>query len=130
MSDSNLLSSEASLSSSDSLDSFSNFGKLKPYDFEPTVSGIENTDREVSSSAMQTKGAEKEQKGNLDCCLCGKCNTVSTNVQTLCWDFESFEKNEVLMATFFISDYIISISCIQNQAFGVRNNRNLFEIKI
>ena len=31
MSDSSLLSSEASLCSSDSLDSFSNFGKLKPY---------------------------------------------------------------------------------------------------
>ena len=31
MSDSSWLSSEASLCSSDSLDSFSNFGKLKPY---------------------------------------------------------------------------------------------------
>ena len=52
MSDSSLLSNEASLSSSDSLDSFSNFVKLKPYDFEPTVSDNENTDGEVSSSAM------------------------------------------------------------------------------
>ena len=119
MSDSCLLSSEASLSSSDSLDSFSNFDKLKPYrssrlevfckkgvlrnftkltgkhlcqslifnkaaglrhrcfpvnfakflrtpfcrtpyDFEPTGSNNENTDRAVSSSAMQTKRAEKE----------------------------------------------------------------------
>ena len=59
MSDSSLLSSEASLSSSDSLDSFSNFDKLKPYDFEPTVSDNGNTDEEVSSSAMQTKRAEK-----------------------------------------------------------------------
>ena len=58
MSDSSLLSSEASLSSSDSLDSFSNFDKLKPYDFEPTVSDNENADGEVSSSAMQTKEAE------------------------------------------------------------------------
>ena len=57
-----MLSSEASLISSDSLDldSFSNFGKLKPYNFEPTVSDIENTDREVSSSNMQTKKAKKE----------------------------------------------------------------------
>ena len=57
-----MLSSEASLISSDSLDldSFSNFGKLKPYNFEPTVSDIENTDREVSSSTMQTKKAKKE----------------------------------------------------------------------
>ena len=64
MSDSSLLSNEASLSSSDSLDSFSNFVKLKPYNFEPTVSDNENenTDREVSSSAMQTKEAEEVRK--------------------------------------------------------------------
>ena len=66
MSDSSLLSNKTSVSSSGSLDSFSNFDKLKPYDFEPTVSDNENTDREVSSSAMQTKEAKKQQKGNLD----------------------------------------------------------------
>ena len=71
MSDSSLLSSEASLSSSDPLDSFSNFDKLKPYDFDPTVSDNENTDEEVSSSDMQTMGAEKERKGNLDWCFVG-----------------------------------------------------------
>ena len=64
MSDSSLLSS--SLSSSDSLDSFSNFDKLKAYEFERTVSDNENMDGEVSSSAMQAKEAEKERKGNLD----------------------------------------------------------------
>ena len=37
MSDFSLSSSEASLSSSESLDSFSNFDKLKPYDFEPIL---------------------------------------------------------------------------------------------
>ena len=73
MSYSSLLSSEASLSS-DSLDSFSNFNKLKPYNFEPTVSDNENTDGEASSSSemrvlqmriqtkksvMQTMEAEK-----------------------------------------------------------------------
>ena len=52
MSDSSLLSNQASLCSSDSLDSFSNFVKLKPYDFEPAVSDNENTDGEASSSAM------------------------------------------------------------------------------
>ena len=52
ISDSSLLSNVASLSSSDSLNTFSNFFKLKPYDFEPTVSDDENTDGEVSSSAM------------------------------------------------------------------------------
>ena len=66
VSDFSLLSSEASFSSSDSLDSFSNFDKLKPYDFEPTVSDNGNTDEEVSSSAMQTKRAEK-----------GKCRLLS-----------------------------------------------------
>ena len=53
---------QASLSFSNSLDSFSNFFKLKPYNFEPTVSDSENTDGEVSSLAMQTKEAEKERK--------------------------------------------------------------------
>ena len=66
MSDSSLSLSEASLSSSDSLDSFLNFDKLKPYDFEPTVSDNKNTDGEVSSSTMETKEAKKEQKRNLD----------------------------------------------------------------
>ena len=42
-------------SCSDSLDTFSNFVKLKPYNFEATVSDNENTDEEVSCSAMQTK---------------------------------------------------------------------------
>ena len=55
MSDSSLLSNETSLSSAGSLDTLSNFDKLKPYDFEPTVSDNSNTDGEVSYSAMQTK---------------------------------------------------------------------------
>ena len=40
---------------------------------------------------MQTKRAEKERKGNLDCCLCGKCKAMSTNAESLCYR----EKNEV-----------------------------------
>ena len=91
MNDSSLSSSEAFLSSSDSLDNFSNFDKLKPYEFEPTVSDNENTDGEVSSSTMETKEAEKERKGNLDWCLCGKCKATSTNAESLCCR----EKNEV-----------------------------------
>ena len=95
------------MSSSESLDSFSNFDKLKPYNFEPTVSDNENTYREVSSSAMQTKEAEKEWKGNLDWCFFGKCKAMSTSTEGLC----CHEKNEVLvkflMVTFFVSDYII-----------------------
>ena len=87
-----MIPSEASWSSSDSLNSFSNFDKLKPYDFESTVSDNENTDGEVSSSAMQTKEAEKERKGNLDWCLCGKYKAMSTNTESLCCR----EKNEVL----------------------------------
>ena len=91
MSDSSLSSSETSLSSSDSLDSFSNFDKLKSYDFEPIVSDNENTDGEVSSSTMETKEAEKERKGNLDWCLCGRCKAMSTNTESLF----CCEKNEV-----------------------------------
>ena len=63
MSDSSLLSREASLSCSDALDSFSNFDKLKPYDFEPTVSDDENTDGEVSSFSYANKGSRKRTKG-------------------------------------------------------------------
>ena len=41
---------------------------------------------------MQTKRAKKERKGNLDCCLCGKCNAMSANAES--WYYR--EKNEVL----------------------------------
>ena len=82
MNDSSLLSNEASLSSSNSLGSFSNFVKLEPYEFEPTVSDNDNTEEEVSSSGMQTKEAEKEQKGNLDWCLFGKYKAMSTNADS------------------------------------------------
>ena len=104
MSDSSLLSNEASLSSSDSLDSSSNFVKLKPYDFEPTVSDNENTDGEISSSAMQTKEAEKERKGNLDWCHCGKCKTMSTNAESLRCRQKNELSDEILNSNFFISD--------------------------
>ena len=63
MSDSRLSSSETSLSSSDSLDSFSNFCQIKPYNFKSTVSDNENTDGEVCSSTLQTKDSEKRTKG-------------------------------------------------------------------
>ena len=100
MSDSKLLSNEASLSPSDSLDTFSNFVKLKPYDFEPTVSDNENTDGEVSSSAMQTKEAEKERKGNLDWCLCGKCKAMSTNAESWCCHEKNELSDEILNGNF------------------------------
>ena len=64
--DSILSSSEVSLGSSNSPDSFSNFHKLKSCGFEPTVRDNENTCREVSSPTMQRKEAEKEQKGNIE----------------------------------------------------------------
>ena len=79
MSDSSFSSSEISWSSSDSLDNFSGFDKLKPYDFE-----VNGEDEDVSSSTMQRKEAEKERKRNLDLCLCGKCNAMSTNADSLC----------------------------------------------
>ena len=101
MSDSSLLSSEASLSFSDSLDSFSNFDKLKPYDFGPTISDNGNTEGEVSSSTMQTKRAEKERKGNLDWCLCGKCKAMSTNIKSLCCRERNEVSDEILNGKFF-----------------------------
>ena len=96
-----MLSNGASLRSSDSLDNFSHFIKLKPYDFEPTVSDNEDTDGEVSSSAMQTKEAEKERKGNLDWCLCGKCKAMSTNAESLCWREKNELSDEILKDNFF-----------------------------
>ena len=100
MSDSSWLSNEASLSSSGSLDSSSNFVKLKPYDFEPTVSDNENTNGETSSSAMQTKEAEKEQQRNLDWCLCGKCKAMSTNAKSLCCRKKNELSDEILNGNF------------------------------
>ena len=91
MSGSSLSSSEISFSASESIDSFSNFDKLKTYDFESTVSDNENTDGEVCSSTMETKEAEKEQQRNLDWCLRQKCKAKSTNAESLCCR----EKNEV-----------------------------------
>ena len=49
------------------------------------------TDGEVSSPAMQTKEAEKERKGSLDWCICGKCKVMSISAGSLCYR----EKNEV-----------------------------------
>ena len=100
MSDSSWLSNEASLSSSGSLDSSSNFVKLKPYDFESTVSDNENTNGETSSSAMQTKEAEKEQQRNLDWCLCGKCKAMSTNAKSLCCRKKNELSDEILNGNF------------------------------
>ena len=62
MSDSSLLSSEGSLSSSDSPDSFSNFDKLKPYNFKPRVSDNENTDGEVSSQLCKQRKLKKKER--------------------------------------------------------------------
>ena len=93
------MSSSETLSSSDSHDSFPNFGKLK-YDFEPTVSDNENTNGEVSSSATQTKEAEKERKRNLDWCLCGKCKAMSTNAESLCCRQKCEVSDEILNGNF------------------------------
>ena len=60
MSNFSLLSSEASLSSSDSLDSFSDFGKLEPYDFESTVS---DNRRRSQFSSYANKRSWKRMKG-------------------------------------------------------------------
>ena len=49
---------------------------------------------------MQTKGAEKEQKGNLDWCLCGKCNAMSTNDESLCCRGKNEVQDEILSGNF------------------------------
>ena len=100
MSDSSLPSSETSLSSSDSLDIFSKFYKLKPYDFETIVSDNENTNWEVSPSTIQTKEADKEQKRNLDWCLCGKYKTMSTNSKSLSCRKKNEMSDEILKGNF------------------------------
>ena len=73
------------MSSSDSLDGFCNFDKLKPYDSEATVSDNENTDREVSSSVIHTKGAEKERKANAGK-ICRKFFLTKMNPFTLLFE--------------------------------------------
>ena len=50
------------LSSSDSLDRFSNFVKLKPYDFDPTVSGNENTDGELVLQLCKQRKLKKNER--------------------------------------------------------------------
>ena len=59
MGDSILSSSETSLRSSDSIDSFSKFNKLKPYEFEPIVSDNKSIGGEISSLTMQAKELRK-----------------------------------------------------------------------
>ena len=49
---------------------------------------------------MQTKRAEKERKGNLDCCLCGKCKAMSTNVESLCYRDKNKVSDEILNGNF------------------------------
>ena len=63
MNDSSLLSNEASLSSSDSLDTFSNFVKLKPYDFEPMrVTMRIETEKLVHQLCKQMKLKKNERE--------------------------------------------------------------------
>ena len=107
MSDSSLLSNEASLSSSDSLDSSSNFVKLKPYHFEPTVSDNENTDGEISSSAMQTNEVEKERKGNLDWVFVENARSCLPMLRVCAAVRKMSLRMKLLTVTFFISDYMI-----------------------
>ena len=54
----------------------------------------------------------------------GKCKFMSTDTESLCC-----RKKSEVRVTFFISDYVIQILCIEKQVFDVRNNRKLLEIK-
>ena len=57
---------------------------------------------------MQTKEAEKERQGNLDCWFCGKCKAMSISDESLCCRKKNEVSDEILNGvTFFISDYMI-----------------------
>ena len=62
MSDFSLPSGETSLSSFDSLDSFSNFDKLKTCNFELTVSDNENTDGKPVISLCKQRKLKKNKR--------------------------------------------------------------------
>ena len=49
---------------------------------------------------MQTKEAEKERKGNLDWCLCGKCKAMSTNAESLCCREKKEVSDKILNGNF------------------------------
>ena len=105
MSDSSLLSNEASLSSSDSLDSFSHFAKLKPYNFEPTVSDNENkTERLVLQLCKQRKLKKNESEIGVKVENARPCLTmlrVCAAVRKMNY------RMKFITVTFFISNYVI-----------------------
>ena len=49
---------------------------------------------------MQAKEADKERKGNLDWCLCGKCKVMSTNAKSLCCREKNELSDEILNSNF------------------------------
>ena len=49
---------------------------------------------------MQTKEADKERKGNLDWCLCGKCKVMSTNAESLCCRQKNEPSDEIIDGNF------------------------------
>ena len=49
---------------------------------------------------MQTKRTEQERKGDLDCCLCGKCKAMSTNAESLCCRKKNEASDEILNGNF------------------------------
>ena len=52
---------------------------------------------------MQTKRAEKERKGDLDCYLCGKCKAMSTNAESLYCRKKNEASDEILNGNFLHS---------------------------
>ena len=49
---------------------------------------------------MQIKKAEKEQKGDLDWCLYGKCKAMSTNTGSVCCREKNEVSDEILKGNF------------------------------
>ena len=69
---------------------------------------------------MQTKRAEKERKGDLDCCVCGKCKAMSTNAESLCCRKKNEVSDEILNGN-FLHFCLYDISFMHTEA-GIRRS--------
>ena len=57
------------------------------------------TGKSVHQLCKQSK-TEKERKGNLDCCICGKCKAMSANAESLCYREKNEVSDEILNSNF------------------------------
>ena len=92
-------------STSSDRESIPDIGSLKPYDFEPTI--------EYNSSSSDDETSQKEdlRMGNIYWCMCGKCQVMETETESLC----CLDTNEVPDSYFEGNQY-----CISKQMFNIR----------